>query len=248
MLVKECQYNFLNHSPIRQNLLDNSFKMLISIVTGLVAGAIHVVGGADHLVAMVPLALKDPRVAFRNGFAWGLGHSAGVLFLSIIAILIKDLAHIQRLSTFAEFSVGIVLLVVGVLAIRASLGLNIHAHIHDHGQDNSHAHLHLHFRGRQTHSRHPHASASLGVLHGLAGASHLLAVIPALALPIVGAAAYIAAYLLGSILTMSAVLMVISFATMRAGRRVLPLMFGFAGSLSVVTGIFWLQKTSGSLA
>ncbi len=72
----------------------------------------------------------------------------------------------------------------------------------------------------------------------------MLAVIPALALPPLGAAAYIAAYLCGSILTMGAFLFVISLATMRVGRRALPLIVGFAGGLSVITGVFWIQKTS----
>jgi len=218
--------------------------MLISILTGIAAGAIHVVGGVDHLVAMAPVALRNPRIALRDGLAWGFGHSAGVLLLSVLAILLKDLAHIQRMSSFAEFSVGAALLVVGVFAIKTALGLSIHAHSHDHLDGNAHDHIHLHFRGRQRHSRHPHTASSLGVLHGLAGASHLLAVIPALALPPLGAAAYIAAYLFGSILTMAAFLFVISLATIRAGRRALPLIVGLAGGLSVITGIFWIQKTS----
>ncbi len=218
--------------------------MLISIITGIAAGAIHVVGGVDHLISMTPSAFSHPRIAFRNGVTWGLGHSAGVLFLSILAIWIKDFTYIQRMSAVAEFSVGIVLLVVGVLAIRSSLGLNIHTHSHVHENGHSHDHLHLHFRGRQKHSRHSHAVTSLGFLHGLAGASHWLAVIPALALPPLGAALYLAAYLLSSIATMAAFLMAISFATKKAGRRVFPLIVRFAGILSVLTGLFWIQKTS----
>ena len=217
--------------------------MLISIVTGVAAGAIHVVGGVDHLVAMTPVALRHPRIAFRNGLAWGIGHSAGVLLLSTIAILAKDLAHIERMSSFAEFAVGISLLVVGALAIRTSLGLHIHAHAHNHEEGYEHEHIHLHFRGLAKHNRHPHASTSLGVLHGLAGASHLLAVIPALALPPIGAVAYMAAYLLGSIATMGAFLMAISVATMKVGQKALPLIVGLAGSLSVFTGVFWLQNS-----
>ena len=217
--------------------------MLISIITGLAAGAIHVVGGVDHLVVMTPIGLRHPRIALRNGLAWGLGHSAGVLSLSMIAIWIKDLVHIERLSSVAEFSVGIALLFVGGFAIKTSLGLSIHTHSHDHVDGNAHDHIHLHFRGKKKHSRHQHAATSLGLLHGLAGASHLLAVIPALALPPLGAVAYMAAYLCGSIATMGAFLLAISLATMRAGRRALPLIVGFAGGLSVLTGVFWIQNT-----
>ncbi len=218
--------------------------MLISIVTGFTAGAIHVVGGADHLVAMAPAAIHRPRVAIGKGLAWGLGHSTGVLILSAIAVLIKDLAHLERMSSFAEFIVGIALLIVGVIAIRTSLGLNIHTHHHQHADGDIHQHIHLHFRGQKKHSFHTHAATSLGVLHGLAGATHLLAVIPALALPPIGAISYMIAYLGGSILAMIAVVLAISLATFKAGKRVLPMIFGFTGGLSVLTGFFWIQKTS----
>ena len=84
--------------------------MLISILAGFSAGAIHVVGGADHLVAMAPASLRRPGAALKSGLAWGLGHSTGVLVLSAIAILVKDLAHIERMSSWAEFIVGVSLL------------------------------------------------------------------------------------------------------------------------------------------
>ncbi len=218
--------------------------MLISVFTGFAAGALHVVGGVDHLVAIAPVSISRPGVALRNGLCWGLGHSTGVLVLSTIAIVVKDLAHIERLSSFAEFFVGVSLLVVGALAIKSSLGLDIHTHKHMHGNEYAHEHMHLHLRGRQKHASHEHAATSLGLLHGLAGASHLLAVIPALALPKFGAVSYMVFYLLGSVVAMGVVVIAISLASSRASRRTLPLIFGLTGGLSIVTGFFWIQKTS----
>ena len=75
------------------------------------------------------------------------------------------------------------------------------------------AHVHFHFLGRQQHRHHPHASTTLGVLHGFAGGSHLLAVIPALALPPIGAVAYMGAYLVGSFVAMGLVVLAISIAS-----------------------------------
>ncbi|KGG11990.1 MULTISPECIES: hydantoin utilization protein A [Prochlorococcus] len=218
--------------------------MLVSIFTGFAAGAVHVVGGADHLVAIAPTALKHPRLAFKNGLAWGLGHSAGVVGLSAIAICVKDLVQIQKMSTLAEFSVGIVLLVAGVFALKRAFGLHIHTHDHNHGKGYQHQHVHFHLRGNKQHGVHTHAVTSLGVLHGLAGASHLLAVIPALALPPIGAFTYIISYLFGSIAAMQGVVLAISLATFKAGRKALPLMVGFIGGISILTGFFWVQKTS----
>ncbi len=217
--------------------------MVISIVTGFVAGVLHVVGGADHLVAMAPNGLSKPRAALRDGLAWGLGHSTGVLALSTFAILAKDFVHVEFMSSLAEFTVGIALLLVGALAIRTSLGSQIHSHKHIHRDGHAHEHVHFHFRGRHQHGRHPHAATSLGILHGFAGASHLLVVIPALALPPIGATVYLLSYLVGSIVAMGGALFAISLATLHAGRTILPILFGFAGGLSIVTGVFWLQKT-----
>ena len=218
--------------------------MLISIFTGFTAGAVHVIAGADHLVAIAPNAMQKPKVAIKDGLAWGLGHSTGVLLLASIAVLAKDLVYINKLSSFAEFLVGITLLIIGVLAIRTAFGLNIHMHNHNHGNASVHKHFHMHLLGRKLHKRHTHAATGLGILHGVAGASHLLAVIPALALPTkLGAIAYMAAYLFGSVAAMSSVVLGISLTTKKAGRKISPLLMGGAGGLSIVTGFFWLQKS-----
>lgn len=219
--------------------------MLISILTGFAAGAVHVVGGADHLVAMAPFSLRQPVAALRAGLAWGAGHSLGVVVLALAAIGFKDLIHVEAMSSWAEFLVGVALLVVGALAIRTAFGLELHTHEHRHDAGAStHQHLHLHVRGQSNHRRHSHAASGLGLLHGLAGASHLIAVIPALALPPLGALAYLLAYLAGSIAAMAAVVVVVSLVTLKSSARLLPALVGLTGGLSIVTGAIWLQKTS----
>ena len=52
------------------------------ILTGIVAGFVHVVSGADHLIAMAPAAIINPQKALKNSFSWGLGHSSGILSVS----------------------------------------------------------------------------------------------------------------------------------------------------------------------
>ena len=64
--------------------------MLISVLTGFAAGAVHVVSGADHMVAMAPQAMAKPKSALKDGLAWGVGHSAGVIILSLFGTTIKD--------------------------------------------------------------------------------------------------------------------------------------------------------------
>ncbi len=217
--------------------------MLISVLTGIAAGALHVIGGADHLVAMAPSGIRHPRKALKSGLAWGVGHSAGVLILSGFAILLKDFSNIERMSTLAEFGVGVTLLLVGIYAIKRSLRFNIHTHSHQHDHGYIHDHVHVHFLGGKRHRSHHHAETSLGLLHGLAGASHLLAVIPALALPPVEAISYMAAYLLGAIFMMGIFLCVVSLAYGKVGKKFLPLLIASTGLLSVATGFVWIQKT-----
>ena len=218
--------------------------MLVSTLTGFAAGAVHVVSGADHMVAMAPSAIRKPRFALMDGIAWGIGHSAGVLILSILGILAKDLINIELMSSYAEFLVGISLLIVGILAIRTSLRVNIHMHQHMHGEETPHQHFHFHSLGKKIHKSHTHAATGLGVLHGFAGASHLIAIIPALALPLLGAITYLFAYLLGSVFAMGCVVLGISFAANKANKMFYPFLMRSIGSLSIVTGIFWLQNTS----
>ena len=214
------------------------------ISTGLIAGAIHVVSGADHLIAMAPSSIARPKYAFKNGVSWGIGHSSGVVILSILAIFFKDLAHLSKLSYFAEFLVGISLLMIGIIAIKNSLKFNIHSHLHKHNNGISHKHFHYHRNKDKQHSRHSHALTSLGILHGIAGGSHLLAVIPALALPIQEAFAYLIAYLIGSLFIMVFFTYLISVSTINASQNFVRKLIAFAGGISFAMGLFWIQKST----
>ena len=214
------------------------------VPTGLIAGIIHVVGGADHLIAMTPSSITSPKHALKNGLSWGLGHSSGVVTLSISAIFFKDLSQLTKFSYLAEFLVGISLLVIGSIAIKKSCNFNIHSHSHEHPNGISHKHFHYHGNKDKKHNRDSHALTGLGVLHGIAGGSHLIAVIPALALPIHDAFAYLAAYLIGSLIVMSLFTYLISVSTLKAGKNLLKRLIGFAGGISFSMGIFWIQKST----
>jgi len=208
------------------------------------AGVIHVMSGADHLIAMAPSSITNPKGALRNALSWGLGHSSGVILLSFLAIFIKDFTKLSRFSNFAEFLVGISLLIIGIIAIKKSFGLSIHSHTHKHSDGSAHEHLHFHGLENTKHLKHSHALTSLGFLHGVAGGSHFLAVLPALALPIFQAVAYLISYLFGSLIIMNLFTFLISYSTLRAGQKFVRKLFSFAGFLSLSMGVFWLQKST----
>ena len=217
--------------------------MQIVILTGILAGFVHVVSGADHLIAMAPSAITTPKIAARNSISWGVGHSSGVIFLAVLAIFIKDITPLNKFSNFAEFFVGISLLIVGVFAIKNSLHLNIHSHSHQHN-GRAHNHLHFHSAEQKKHNKHSHALTGLGLLHGIAGGSHFLAVLPALALPLPNAFAYLISYLSGSLASMVLFTCLISVTTLHSGQKFIKRFVAFAGGLSFSTGLFWVHKSS----
>jgi len=213
------------------------------ILTGMVAGFVHVVSGADHLIAMAPAVINNPQKALKNSFSWGLGHSSGVIFLALLAIFIKDIAPLNKFSNIAEFLVGISLLIVGVFAIKNSFQLSIHSHSHKHENGIAHHHFHFHVKEQLIYFKHSLALTGLGLLHGLAGGSHFLAVLPALALPLTSAFLYLISYLIGSLISMNLFTCLISFTTFKASQRFIKRLIALAGGLSFSLGLFWIQKS-----
>ena len=53
-------------------------KMLLVVTTGLIAGALHVLAGPDHLAAIAPIAIKSRAKGASVGASWGWGHGLGV--------------------------------------------------------------------------------------------------------------------------------------------------------------------------
>ena len=215
-----------------------------AIPMGLSAGIIHVVSGADHLVAMAPSSITNPKSALKNGLSWGLGHSSGIIILSILAIFIKDIIPLERFSSFAEFLVGISLLIIGAIAIRNSRNFGIHSHQHEHNNGISHKHFHYH-QSKNQHNKNAHALTGLGLLHGIAGGSHLVPLIFVITIPdIQGSILYLFAYLIGSLVIMSFFTYLISISTIRFSKNQLKSLIAFAGGISFSVGLFWIQKST----
>jgi len=176
--------------------------MLIAI-TGALAGLFHVLAGPDHLAAVWPLALDGRRRGWLAGWTWGIGHASGVVLVATLAILLRDLLPpIDRISAWSERLVGAALIAVGLWALRRSL--RVQPAPHRHGAV-SHDHLHVQAGpGWLRRVGHAHAAFCLGVLHGIAGSSHFVGVLPALALPTrAGALTYIVAFGAGTVAAMT---------------------------------------------
>lgn len=170
---------------------------------GLIAGFLHVLSGPDHLAAVAPLATDGRRHAWRAGLRWGLGHSAGVAVVGILSLLLRGWLPLEAISGWSERFVGVLLIGIGLWALRRALQIHSHPHEH-HGE----AHEHIHMHGAREHSVprahvHTHAAFGIGTVHGLAGSSHFLGILPALALPTSAQAiVYLAAFAAGTVAAM----------------------------------------------
>jgi hypothetical protein len=223
---------------------------MISVITGMIAGAVHVVTGPDHLTAVAPLAVRRPRRAWLPGVRWGLGHSAGVGVVGLLSLWLREMIPVDLLSSWGERFVGVMLFGIGLWALRRALKHKVHAHEHEHDGDR-HVHFHVHHRqdnhgGNQAHL-HAHAAFGIGTLHGLAGSSHFLGVLPALAFPTrAEAIAYLVAFGVGTICAMAGFSWGMGWLAARFAHRGLNIYRGLMGACAVaamVVGCFWLATS-----
>lgn len=190
--------------------VSNQFPVLTIIAAAFAAGVIHVLSGPDHLAAVAPLSVQRRGRVWLTGFRWGIGHSTGVLMVGLLSLWLRDLLPLEALSAWSERFVGVMLIGIGLWGMRQALTRHVHVHEHIHDGER-HAHIHVH--GENTaHAHaveapahaHTHAALAVGALHGLAGSSHFLGVLPAMAFPTTSqAVAYLTFYGVGTVLAMA---------------------------------------------
>ena len=209
---------------------------MLTLFSGALAGLVHVLAGPDHLAAVAPMALADRRRGWYAGFTWGVGHTSGVITVATLAVLLRDLLPpIELISAWSERLVGAALIAVGLWALRHALQIGDAPHVHDGG---AHEHVHVQRRAGAGRVGHAHASFLMGVLHGVAGSSHFLGVLPALALPTRTASlAYIAAFGIGSVAAMTGFGAAIG---LTPGPRTYRTFMFAAASMACAVGGVWL--------
>ena len=222
---------------------------MIAIFSGLIAGLIHVLSGPDHLAAVAPLTIQGGQRGWVTGWRWGCGHAAGVIAVGLLSLGLRGLLPLDLLASWAERLVGVVLIGIGIWGLRRAFANRLHSHEHIHdGQ--RHVHIHVHGRkvahaheGAATH-QHSHAAFGVGLLHGFAGSSHFLAMLPALAFPTkLLAVTYVSSYGVGTILAMvcfsSAIAILAQIFSFSGTRAYRMLMAGCSGS-ALLVGSLWL--------
>lgn len=213
---------------------------MLTAITGALAGLFHVLAGPDHLAAVAPLAADGRRRGWITGWTWGVGHASGVVVVAVLAVLLRDaLPPIELISAWSERLVGAALIVVGLWALRRSARVEPAPHVHGAVR---HDHLHVQVGPRwMRRLGHAHASFCLGVLHGVAGSSHFLGVIPALALPTRAAAVtYIAAFGVGTVAAMTAFAAIVGSTTSGHAGGFHRAIMATAALAAIAVGGVWL--------
>lgn len=228
---------------------------MIALLSGLIAGAGHVWAGPDHLSAVAPLAAHRPHRAWLPGLRWGLGHSAGVAIVGLLVLWLRDQIPVAWLSSWGERLVGFLLIGIGVWGLRQAARHHVHAHEHTHDGE-AHVHIHVHAakggHDRPAAHRHTHAALGIGILHGLAGSSHLLGVLPMLAFPTkVMAMTYLVAFAVGTVISMAGFTWAVGWAARRCAARGAQLYRGLmvtCGVAAIVVGFVWIAQAFGMAA
>lgn len=155
-------------------MMESALALLSLLAVGFVLGMQHAMD-ADHVLAVATIVTRERslRGAAAIGALWGIGHSVTVALVGA-AIIVFGVVIPPRAGLAMEFAVGIMLVILGLLALRAvalqargklSLYLqqdhhhgasaahpgNGHSHFHVHG-DYVHVHSHGHSHGAHGHA------------------------------------------------------------------------------------------------
>jgi ABC-type nickel/cobalt efflux system permease component RcnA len=200
---------------------------------------------ADHAAAVATLATKSQSVAntVRQGLTWGLGHTITLLLFGSMVFLLEA-AVPEKLATWIELAVGVMLVGLGCDVLRKFAKSGIHVHVHQHPHQSPHVHVHSHQAEsdhRTTDHHHTHSTAFpyralfVGLMHGMAGSAALiLLTLQQTVTPLQGIT-YIASFGLGSILGMATLSMVIAIPLRYSSRSISWLHNGLQGSIGAIT-------------
>ena len=151
----------------------------------------------DHVIAVTTIVSRQRNLfkAAMTGVFWGIGHTLTIFVVGTIIILF-DVVIPARIGLSMEFSVGLMLIVLGIMNVvafvRSARSISpqeagvVHQHPHTHG-DYVHSHAHGHAPEQHSHNQTPLTWLDrlfgriglyrqvrpfvVGIVHGLAGSA-----------------------------------------------------------------------------
>jgi high-affinity nickel permease len=236
----------LNPPSLLAGIKSNTVVNFISIIAlGFFLGMRHATD-PDHVIAVSTIVTRQrnlARAAWIGAF-WGLGHTV-TIFAVGAAIILFNLVIPARLGLSMEFSVGIMLIILGVVNVAGYLRSTsaepghdseaVHSHAHSHGD---YVHTHPHAHNPETH---PHSASQtplarldramsssgvyqhlrpliVGVVHGLAGSAAVALLVLATIRDTGWAIVYLLVFGVGTIAGMMVITLSIASALKVVGR------------------------------
>ena len=242
-------------------MLDNigSLSIMAVLTIGLVFGLKHATE-VDHVVAISTIVSRHKNIFHSAivGALWGAGHTASLLVVAVIVLTLR-IAIPERISGWFELGVAVMIIALGISALRRALRQNAHVHVHQHRHDGL-SHTHIHFHENETEhepalpSQHSHVVSHLGwkpvligMMHGLAGSGALtLLVLTQISSSWVGLL-YVATFGVGSIVGMLLMSGLIGLPFAFSSRKLTDLHQGLqtlAAVFSICFGIWYAYKAA----
>jgi ABC-type nickel/cobalt efflux system permease component RcnA len=238
----------------------------LPLMTALMLGFLHALE-VDHMIAVTTFVTGRPALgdAARFGFRWGVGHSAAVMIFGGV-LLVTGIKWPDHYDALGEGLVGAMLIGLGLWALHSGRVLHLHppeqhgdhAHLHVHGHahdGHDHPHEpprreeHVHHDGHDHRHHHGHGVTLVGLLHGLAGSSAVVALLPVTLIGRLDVGfAYLLVFGVGVTAGMVCYALVAALAIRRAAARSVALgrrLTQAVGVAGVVVGAWWVSRAVG---
>lgn len=222
--------------------------MISILLLGLLLGMRHAFE-ADHVAAVATITIQEKSLpkALKLGVAWGIGHTIMLFLFGSIILFVTDIIP-EKIVYWLEFSVGVMLVILGIDIIRRVIVDRVHFHSHSHETGETHFHAHSHKGEKSAHHEdksheHQHKMTSstsrallIGMVHGMAGSAALIILaLQTVSSPWIGIL-YIILFGVGSIIGMALFSFVLVI-PLRATRH----LTGLFNSLQVAVGMLTLS-------
>jgi hypothetical protein len=214
---------------------------LTLLALGFALGMRHATD-SDHVVAVTTIVSREKRVgrAAWIGALWGIGHTATIVGVGLPIVLFGLVVPV-RLSQGLEFSVALMLMLLGVLNL-AEYFRRLHAVRREPEPHSTHAHAPAASSFGRRHALRP---LLIGLVHGLAGSAAVALLVLSEVKSVGWAALYLLLFGVGTIAGMACVTAAVAAPLAYASRRAHALAPHFAwisGLLSLGLGAFLVYE------
>jgi hypothetical protein len=224
-------------------------SLVSAALLGLGLGVKHAFE-ADHVAAVCALVARRGTVAraARAGALWGLGHGA-VIIVAGTALVLLGARVPGPLAAALDAAVAVMLVGLGVSALRRTSEGGSDGHVHEHGEKTEHAHAHDHDGDHRGSTRRP---ILIGLVHGASGTAALTLLVASTIPDRAQALAFIVLFGLASIFGMAAAAALLAWPLRKATEHAPSIargLRGMAGVGSIAAGLMvaWIALTAASI-